>query len=107
MAWLLIVDLLAFLLKNVTVGNFSLGNKTEMSEWTANFKLMVTIPSCKTDLWSGKADGEDSLTKNNSLLQFCPTMSFFKIQHKTIVVAGTFDTYYCMSKCLFDKTPNF
>ena len=72
MAWLLIVDLLAFLLKNVTVGNFSLGNKTEMSEWTANFKLMVTIPSCKTDLWSGKADGEDSLTKIMVCYNFAP-----------------------------------
>ena len=36
-----------------------------------------------------------------------PHHEFFKIQHKTIVVAGTFDTYYCMSNCLCDKTPNF
>ena len=30
---------------------------------------MVPIPSCKIDLWPGKTDVEDSLTKINVLLQ--------------------------------------
>ena len=100
---MLIVDLLAFLLKNVTVWNFSLGNKTEMSEWTANFKLMVYNTKLKTDLWPGIADGGDSLTKLMVCYNFTPP-KFFKIQHKNNCDVGTFDNYYfCISKCLFDK----
>ena len=43
--------------------------KQKMSKWTANFKLMVPIPSCKTDLWPGKTNVENSFNKNNVLLQ--------------------------------------
>ena len=45
---------------------------------------MVPIPSCKTDLWPGKTDVEDSLTKIMFCYKFYSTMSLRMSQSKIL-----------------------